>query len=331
MAQDKALTQSARAYWVTSPGQGELRTAPLPAAEAGEARVRTLYSGVSRGTEALVLAGRVPASQYAAMRAPFQEGDFPGPVKYGYCNVGLVEAGPGELTGQAVFCLYPHQDRYVVPAAAVVPLPAGLPPGRAVLAANMETALNGVWDLTPGPGDRVAVIGAGTVGCLIARLIGRIPGCRVELVDVDAGKAAVAAAMGVRFATPDEAAGDVDAVIHVSGAPAGLVTALRLAGVEATVLEMSWYGDSSVPLPLGEAFHSRRLIVKSSQVGMLPASRRSRWTYRRRMEQALALLAGDDACDALITGESRFEELPAVMARLAAEPAGVLCHRIVYP
>jgi threonine dehydrogenase-like Zn-dependent dehydrogenase len=331
MAQDKAKTHAARAYWVTTPGRGELRDGSLPEPRAGEVLVRTLYSGISRGTEALVLAGRVPSSQHAAMRAPFQEGDFPGPVKYGYCNVGRIEAGPADLIGQAIFCLYPHQDRYVVPAEAVVPLPAGLPPGRAVLAANMETALNGVWDLMPGPGDRVAVIGAGTVGCLIARLIGRIPGCHVELIDTDAGKARFASAMGVGFATPETAAGDADAVVHVSGAPAGLVTALRLASFEATVLEMSWYGDQRVPLPLGEAFHSRRLTVKSSQVGAVPPGRRARWTYRRRMQQALALLAGDDAFDTLITGESRFEELPATLARLAAEPAGALCHRIVYP
>ena len=330
MAADKALTCATRAYWVTAPGRGELRDAVIVGPAAGEVLVHALYSGISRGTEALVLGGRVPASQYTTMRAPFQEGDFPAPVKYGYSSVGIVESGAAALIGCTIFCLYPHQDRYLVPADSVVPLPANLPPARAVLAANMETALNGVWDLSPGPGDRVAVIGAGTVGCLLARLIGRIPGCAVELVDIDPGKARLAAAMGVGFATPATAAGNVDAVVHVSGAPAGLVTALRLAGVEATVLEMSWYGDTAVAVPLGEAFHSRRLTVKSSQVGSLPPSRQARWSRRRRLEQALTLLA-DDAFDALITGESQFAELPAVMARLAANPAGTLCHRIVYP
>ncbi len=329
MAFDKVQMRTARAYWVATPGRGELRQAALAAPGEGEVLVRTLFSGVSRGTEALVLGGRVPASQYATMRAPFQEGDFPAPVKYGYSNVGIVESGDAERIGQTVFCLYPHQDRYVVAADAVVPLPTGLPPGRAVLAANMETALNGIWDLGAGPGDRIAVIGAGTVGCLIARLLGRIPGCDVELIDVDPGKARVAAAMGVHFATPTTAAGEADAVVHVSGAPAGLVTALRLAGFEATVLDMSWYGDATVTLPLGEAFHSRRLTVKSSQVGSVPPERRVRWSRRRRLEQALVLLA-DDSFDALITGESRFEELPATMSRLAADPAGTLCHRIVY-
>ncbi|MDA0675616.1 MAG: zinc-binding alcohol dehydrogenase [Proteobacteria bacterium] len=322
-------TDNSRAYWATAAGQGELRAAPLPGRESGEVLVRTLHSGISRGTEVLVLGGRVPVSQYAVMRAPFQEGDFPFPVKYGYASVGVVADGPAALAGQSVFCLYPHQDRYVVPADAVVPLPDGLPPGRAVLGANMETALNGVWDLAPGPGDRVAVIGAGTVGCLVAWLMGRIPGCQVELIDTDPGKALIAESLGVAFATPQTARGEADAVVHVSGNPAGLRTALGLAGFEATVLEMSWFGDQAVSLPLGEAFHSRRLILKSSQVGHVAAARRGRWSRRRRLQAALDLLR-DDRLDVLMSGSSPFAELPAVMARLAAEPGGVLCHRIDY-
>lgn len=325
MASDNAL-----AYWAAAPGRGELRAEPLAGPRDGEVLVRTRYSGISRGTETLVFSGRVPASQYRAMRAPFQAGDFPFPVKYGYISVGTVEQGPDDLSGRFVYCLYPHQDRYVVPAEAVVPLPEGLPAARAVLGANMETALNGVWDLSPGPGDRVAVVGAGTVGCLVAWLIGRIPGCRVELIDTDPGKAAVAEALGLAFKAPEDATPDADAVVHVSGNPAGLRTGLSLAGFEATVLEMSWYGDRMVDLPLGEAFHSRRLILKSSQVGALPAARRGRWTHRRRLAAALDLLR-DDALDVLITGESPFADLPEVMARLAETPAGTLCHRIAYP
>lgn len=318
-----------QAYWVAAAGQGELRAAPLRGPASGEVSVRTLHSGISRGTEALVLGGRVPVSQHELMRAPFQEGDFPFPVKYGYANVGVVTAGPDDLQDCAVFCLYPHQDRYVVPADAVVPLPDGLPPQRAVLAANMETALNGVWDLAPGPGDTVTVIGAGTVGCMAAWMMGRMPGCTVELVDTDPDKAAVAASLGVAFATPDSARREADAVVHVSGNPAGLRTALNLAAFEATVLEMSWFGDQEVALPLGEAFHSRRLTLKSSQVGQVPANRRGRWSRRRRLLAALDLLR-DDRLDVLITGSSPFAELPDVMARLASEPGGTLCHRIDY-
>ena len=170
-------------------------------------RVRTVRSGVSRGTETLVFRGGVPPSQYMAMRAPFQEGDFPGPVKYGYLNVGTVEEGPAELRGRTVFCLYPHQTAYVVPAGAVTVVPDEVPPARAVLAGTVETAVNALWDAAPLVGDRVAVVGAGMVGCCVARLLARFPGVEVTLVDVDGSRAEVAAALGAGFALPDDAAG----------------------------------------------------------------------------------------------------------------------------
>jgi threonine dehydrogenase-like Zn-dependent dehydrogenase len=327
MTNDDSL---ARAFWLATPGRGEIRAERLASPGPDEVRVRTLYSGISRGTESLVFRGEAPPSQHQAMRAPFQQGEFPAPVKYGYCSVGVVEAGSAELCGRTVFCLYPHQDRYVVPAAAVTPVPAEIFPGRAVLAANLETALNVLWDAVPRLGDRIAVIGAGTVGCLIARLAGRLPGCVVQLVDVDPGKAAIAHRLGIRFAVPEQAEGEQDRVIHASGAPAGLVTALSLAGFEATVVEASWFGARSVSLPLGEAFHSRRLAIQSSQVGHVATAQRSRWDYRRRMATVVALL-DDPVLDALISGESPFDDLPRVMAELSLHPGGVLCHRIVYP
>ena len=319
----------ARAFWLAAPGRGELREAALAAPGPGEVLVRALNSGISRGTESLVFQGRVPRSQHQAMRCPFQEGDFPAPVKYGYASVGVVERGSAALQGRRVFCLHPHQDRYVVPEAAVVPVPETVPERRAVLAANMETALNGLWDGAPRLGDRIAVVGAGTVGALMAALAARIPGTAVELVDIDPGRADLAAALGCRFAPPDRAQGDADLVIHASGSAAGLAMALALAGFEATVLEMSWYGDRSMPAPLGEAFHAKRLTLRSSQVGAVAPARRARRSHRRRLEQALALLA-DAVFDRLLTGESRFEDLPATMARLAAAPAGALCHVVNY-
>ena len=323
------VDDSARAFWVTGPGRGEIRAAPLAPPGPDEVRVRTLYSGVSRGTEALVFAARVPESQYDAMRAPYQEGAFPAPVKYGYANVGHVEAGPPGLEGRTVFCLYPHQDRYTVPAAAVVPVPDGVPPGRAILAANMETAVNGLWDAGPRVGDRIAIVGAGTLGCLLAALAGRIPGARVTLVDPAPARADIAAALGVGFAAPDAAPGAQDLVIHTSGAPDGLAAALGLAGFEATVVEMSWFGDRAVPLPLGEAFHANRLAIRSSQVGAVAPARRARWDRTRRLALALSLLA-DARLDRLITGDSPFEALPEIMPALAAGAGRVLCHRITY-
>lgn len=324
------MADQARAFWTVAPGRGEVRTAPLPVPRANEVLVKALNSGISRGTESLVFRGQVPASQYAAMRCPFQEGDFPAPVKYGYASVGRVESGPPDLLGRRVFCLHPHQDRYVVPAESVTPLPDTVTDARGVLAANMETAVNGLWDAAPRLGDRVAVVGAGVVGCLVAALASRIPGVRVELVDTDARRAAVAAYLGCAFATPAQATPDADLVIHASGSPEGLATALHLAGFEATVLEMSWYGDRLVPVPLGEAFHSRRLTLRSSQVGSIATAQRARWSHRRRMALALQLLA-DPVFDVLLTGTSAFEELPATLARLSSAPDGALCHVITYP
>jgi len=321
--------EQARAFWVAGPGRGEIRAEPLRAPAANEALVRTLYTGVSRGTEALVFGGRVPASEYGRMRAPFQAGEFPAPVKYGYANVGIVEQGPAALVGRPVFCLYPHQTRYVVPAAALHPLPDGVPPARAVLAANLETAVNVLWDATPRIGDRIAVVGAGTVGCLVAWLAARIAGTEIELVDVDVRKTAAARALGVPFREPGAARRDADVVVHTSGTSAGLATALELAGYEATIVEASWYGDASPAVPLGAAFHSRRLKLASSQVGAVAAAQRSRWTHARRMELALRLLAHAEL-DALVTGESPFDELPALLARLTSSPGYTLTHRIAY-
>ncbi|MFF1281308.1 zinc-binding alcohol dehydrogenase [Streptomyces sp. NPDC058299] len=323
------MNRSARAFWLRSPGQGELRDVTLTGPADGEVLVRTLYSGISRGTETLVFRGGVPASQHAAMRAPFQEGDFPGPVKYGYLNVGVVEEGPAELTGRTVFCLYPHQSRYVVPVSAVTVVPERVPAERAVLAGTVETAVNALWDATPLIGDRIAVIGGGMVGCAVTALLARFPGIRLQLVDADPGRAKTARALGVDFAAPADALGDCDLVVHASATGAGLARALQLLAPEGTVVELSWYGDRSVALPLGEAFHSRRLTVRSSQVGTVSPAARAGRTYADRMALALDLLA-DPALDALVTGESAFEELPSVLPRLASGSIPALCHRIRY-
>ncbi len=321
---------SASAFWITGPCQSKIRRETLQEAGLDQVMVRTRYSALSRGTEALVYRGQVPASEYQRMRAPFQAGEFPAPVKYGYINVGEVERGPEGLLGQTVFCLYPHQTRFVVPAEAVLPVPKRVPAGRAVLAANLETALNGLWDLSPRIGDRISVVGAGAVGCLVAWLAGRIPGCRVELIDTNPNRAVIAARLGVGFASPAGAQANADAVVHCSGSASGLTTALGLAGFEATVLEMSWYGTQTVSLPLGEAFHARRLCLRASQVGTVAAEQRARWSHGRRMRLALELLS-DPVVDCLITDESAFDTLPAVFAQLANDPGDSICHRITYP
>ena len=321
---------SATAFWVTGAAQGALLTETLPPPGADEVLIETLYSGISRGTESLVFRQRIPPSEWQRMRCPFQAGDFPAPVKYGYSAVGRVRVGPVELTERLVFVLHPHQDRFVVPASAITPVPETVPAGRAILAANMETALNGVWDAEIRPGDRVCVIGAGVVGLLAAWLARGIVGVEAVLFDVEPAKATAAAALGVAFTT--EAAGlrDFDVVIHASGCGEGLATALEVAAFEAMIVDLSWYGDASVTLPLGRDFHVKRLRIRSSQVGAVAAAQRPRWTHRRRLAKALAMLA-EPALDALISGESAFADLPSAMMALSAGAAPALCHRIVYP
>jgi NADPH:quinone reductase-like Zn-dependent oxidoreductase len=319
----------AQAFWLRAPGCGEIRPVKLPEPGPADVVVRTVRSGISRGTETLVFRGGVPPDQRARMRAPFQEGEFPGPVKYGYLNVGAVEEGPPDLRGRTVFCLYPHQTAYVVPAAAVAVVPDGIPPARAVLAGTVETAVNALWDAAPLVGDQVAVVGAGMLGCCVARLLRRFPAMRVTLVDVDPGRAEIAAALGVDFALPEEADGGCDLVVHTSATSAGLQRALDLLAAEGTVIDLSWYGDTEVRLSLGGAFHTGRLGIRSSQVGVISPARASRRTAADRVALALELLR-DPAFDALLTGESHFDELPEVMARLAAGSLPAVCHTITY-
>lgn len=317
-----------RALWIESPGRASLR-----ATDPGDGNllIRMLFTGISRGTERLVFEGRVPRSEWERMRCPLQQGGFPAPVKYGYCAVGQVLSGPDGWQGQLVFALAPHQEILACPESLARPLPDGLPPGRAILAANMETALTVLWDSGAGPGDRIAVVGAGVVGALAGYLAARLPGARVTLVDTAPGRAALAARLGCRFALPADAmsdAGAADVVIHASASPEGLATALALAGREATVVEASWYGTTPVAVPLGEAFHSRRLRLIGSQVGSIPPARAPRWSHARRMDTALALLA-DPALEALISGETAFSDLPGRYGAILADPE-TLCHRVAY-
>ena len=319
-----------QALWYVAPECAELRTETLASLSLGQVQVRSLFGALSRGTESLVFAGKVPESEYARMRAPFMGGDFPFPVKYGYANVGRVESGDADLIGQWVFSLMPHQTVFQADTGVVVPVPSDVSPQRAVLAANMETALNAVWDAAPGPGDRIAVIGGGVVGCLVAYLCGHLAGAEVTLVDINPARADIAHALGVRFSLPPEAPLDCDGVIHCSASAAGLATALGCAGEEATVLELSWYGAGSVSAPLGGAFHSRQIRLQSSQVGHISASRRPRWTYRRRLTTALAMLK-DPRLDILLAPAIDFAELPKRLPEILGRQSTVLCQLIRYP
>ena len=320
----------ASALWYCGPGRAEIRQEAIEAPAGDEVRVRTLFSAISRGTETLVWSGKVPQSEFGRMRAPFMAGNFPFPVKYGYAAVGRVEGGSPALRNRHVFALHPHQTGFNVAASAVVELPDTLPPGRAVLAANMETALNAVWDAAPGPSDRIAVVGAGVVGALVAYLCGHLPGADVTLIDINPGRRELAGALGVGFAEPAKAKGDCDLVFHASGSPNGLQTAIELAGEEATVLEMSWYGDAPVTAMLGGPFHSRRLRLVSSQVGKIAPSHRARWTHHRRLAAAVAQL-GDPRLDALLAPAINFQDLPERLPGVLDAGSGILCQPIAYP
>ncbi|SFS14685.1 Threonine dehydrogenase [Microbacterium sp. cf046] len=318
---------TATAFWVESPGVGVLRTEEVPDPRAGEVLVRTAFTGISRGTESTVFRGEVPRGEHERMRAPFQEGDFPDTVKYGYLNVGVVESGPPELRGLAVFTLYPHQSAFVVPESAVQVIPDGVPARRAVLAGAVETAVNVLWDAAPLVGDRITVVGAGMIGCAVARLAQAIPGVDVVVVDVDRSKARVCELLGVSYAHPEDAPFERDIVVEASGSEAGLQSALESAATEGEIVVASWYGDRPVRLELGGDFHSQRLTIRSSQVGMISPRRRGSRRSSDRLALALRLLR-DPAFDALLTGDSSWRDLPGVMAAVADGSAPGLCHTI---
>jgi NADPH:quinone reductase-like Zn-dependent oxidoreductase len=322
--------RSIQALWYVGAGRAELRPETVAAPAAAQVRVRALFGAVSRGTERLIFHGRVPPSQYLRMRAPNMAGAFPFPAKYGYATVGRVEEGPPELQDRIVFALHPHQSAFTVAAECVLPVPKQVPPARAVLAANMETALNALWDGAPGPADRIAVVGGGVVGLLVARLCARMPGTQVTVVDIAAGRAEIAQALGASFAAPVEAPQGCDLVFHASGTGAGLATALQIAGEEASIVELSWYGAGDVAAPLGEAFHSRRLRLVSSQVGEVAPSHRPRWTRAKRLAAALDLLA-DPVLDRLLAPAVPFENLPERLAEIFGSQSDARCPLIAYP
>lgn len=325
------MTGTARALWYAARGKVDLRGVTLDERRAGDAEIRTLYSGVSRGTERLVFNGLVAAPERERMRCPLQEGDFPFPVKYGYCAVGVVEAGPEALAGRTVFTLGPHQTRFIAPAdkVSVVPLPDGIPARRAILAAHMETALNAVWDSGAGPGDRIVVVGGGVVGLLVAFLVSRLPGADVTLVDLEPSRRDFARLFGVKFQKPLDGPADCDVAFHASATSAGLACALACCGDEGTVVELSWFGDHDPSVPLGAGFHARRLKLVSSQVGMVATSRRPRWSHARRLEKAVSLLA-DDRLDSLVTEEIAFDELAAALPRILSPGAPGLMTAVRY-
>jgi len=301
------------ALWHLSEQESAIRSQSLPELKADKCRIESLFSLVSSGTESLVANGEVPTDLHDSMQVPYMEGDFSFPVKYGYSLVGKVVEGSHNLVGQQVHLLHPHQQHCVVNEADITIIPAGIPPQRAVLASNVETALNAIWDSRLSAGDRVLIIGMGLIGSLVARLASQFPATQVSVADTDPARLALAREQGFSQYEPSDAPFDV--AFHSSGSSAGLQTAIDAVGYEGKVIELSWYGTRSAEVKLGGSFHQQRKQIISSQVSQLPSHQQSRWDYRRRKQTVLNLLQ-DDGWDDFLTATVDFPEAPALFDKL---------------
>lgn len=301
----------AREYWTEAAGSGGIRAADIPAPGPGEVLIETEVSGISPGTETLVHRGQVPAEVADLMAAPHQLGTLDFPVSHGYLNVGVVRRGPAELLGRRVFTLSGHRSHLVVPESACHVVAAEVPSERALLAGVAEVGLNAVWESQASLADRIAVIGGGLVGLVTALLAARVSPARLQVIETDPRRRAAAGELGLDAVPPEQADGDNDVVLHTSATQQGLRRSLEITGDDATVVEMSWYGDRQPPVPLGADFHARRLRLLASQVGEVAVPKRHRRSRRQRLGAALGLL--DDRFDALVTGSSPLERLPKVM------------------
>jgi threonine dehydrogenase-like Zn-dependent dehydrogenase len=320
-----SASATARALWIEAAGRAVLREETLPAPRDGWCRVEALYSAVSPGTERLVASGRVPAEVAEIMRCPYMEGAFPFPVKYGYSLVGRVTDGP--LAGKIVHLLHPHQERMQVRVSDLRVVPGDVPPERATLAANLETAVTALWDGRVTAGERVLVIGFGIVGSLVARLVSAIPGVELDVVERDPAKRALASTLG--FTARETPRDDYDVAFGASGSAAEVQLAIDAVGNEGRVIELSWLGLQSAAILLGGSFHSGRKQLIASQVSQIPPSLRGRWDYARRTQLVFSLLR-DPVFDQHITRQVAFEELPDFIADLCATPSAGLSVTVRY-
>jgi threonine dehydrogenase-like Zn-dependent dehydrogenase len=275
----------ARALFHTAPRRVEIRELPTPRPAAGEVLVRTLFSGISGGTERLVYRGEVPQGLALDDTIGALGGAFRYPFPYGYACVGQAEGWD-----RPVFAFQPHQDIFVARPGDLIPLPA-VDPASATLFPLVETALQVTLDAGTGYRDRVVVLGAGVLGLLTALLLQR-SGQRPVCAEPQAWRRDLAGRLGVTAAAPEEMTeGEVPLVIDASGNPDAPAVALDMLAHEGTLLVASWFGTKPVVLPLGGAFHRRRLIIRSTQVSTVPARLSGTWTRSRRRREAVDLLA----------------------------------------
>lgn len=321
------MNDVAQALVYCAPGEARIDTVDLPPQGI---RVMTRFSGISRGTERLIFNGLVPEAEHDRMRAPLQSGDFPFPVRYGYAATGTVDDPTTDLHGREVFCLHPHQTAFRAPQAMVLPIPRNVPASRAILAANMETALNAIWDARLRPGSKCLVVGAGLLGWLITALLSRRPDLSVDITDIRTDTGVKADDFSVNFMTPDRTNScSYDVAFHTSASSAGLQSALDALNFEGRVIELSWYGVRETQINLGGNFHANRLSILCSQVGHVAPTHRHAVTHRDRLARALTAL-DDPRLDLLITHEVHFRDLPESLPRLLADDAPGIATRIVY-
>ncbi|MGI9350414.1 MAG: zinc-dependent alcohol dehydrogenase [Rhizobiaceae bacterium] len=328
-----------RARRLTYPacGKGIIEYAQLIDIKDENVTLKTLYSGISKGTESLVFNGNVPESEWTRMQCPFMTGSFAFPITYGYaCVCEVMECGKAvenlEL-GDRVFILHPHQDLMCVPASACHKLPDIIPTKRGVLSANMETGLNSVWDAEISGKPACAVIGAGVVGLMTAHALRETTGVSPIVLDVNPAKEKIISKLGFNFANPsrhtDLNLPEFEFLFHTSASSEGLQTAIDLAGFEARIVELSWYGEKPVSLLLGGAFHSKRLRIIASQVGSIAPAMRAELDQSERIKQAMALL-DDPRLDSLLETEIEFSEVPDHLHDLLGPQSDILCQVIRY-
>lgn len=317
------------ALWFEDRHTGKIMEETVPPLAADMCLVKAQFSAISSGTERTVFSGDVPPVLHEEMRCPYMGGSFSFPVKYGYSLVGEVVAGPESLLYKRVHVLHPHQTLAAVRCEDLLVLPENLPPARATLISNLETAITAVWDSGVHVGDRALVAGFGIIGSLVARLLSGIPGTEVYVTDSDPHKTGLATRMGFALYEPLQHP-DLDVAFNASATAEGLQSAIDSLGTEGRVIELSWYGTHDVHLWLGDTFHSRRKAILCSQVSTIPAAMRTRWSRQRRRELAARLLC-DPVFDQHISHVVRFEELPEVFDRLLTMPSDCLSILVEYP
>lgn len=328
----------ARALIFSAPGKLRIEDVDVADVSEGEVLVLTRWSGISAGSELLAYRGQVDAAVQLDERLDALSGTFGYPFRYGYACVGRVEASraSGLCPGDLVFAFHPHQDRILVDARDVVPLD-GAAGRESVLFASLETALQLSLDSGGVQAERVVVLGLGAVGLLTAMLLHR-GGALVLAADPQVFRRELAGSLGVRSVAPADVVAEVAdwtsgegvaLVVEASGHPSALRQALDLLAHEGTALVASWYGVQPVSLPLGGAFHRRRLHIRSSQVSSIPAELSGRWSLQRRRQRTVALLA-ELPMAALLTDEYPFEQAPVAYADLAAGRRPMMCTTLRY-